>query len=182
VELIKIGANSYVARTLGNLTTRPNFMFGYSIFPSLTLTLPDPIPPDMQTLDLIPSDLIPSDMIPSFSLSPLGPYNESFIPISEASIKRDQKKWICRDPSLVSIPHSETPTKPLSECKSCVTKKQYGAYYNAAAHLRRVHFKTKKKPTRRNEENRSGKGGGDWPPMSELKLWMEEVTVLVDVD
>ena len=50
------------------------------------------------------------------------------------------------------------------------------AYYNAAAHLRRAHFKPKT-PSRKNKdgENRGGKAGGDWPPMSELKYWMKEV-------
>ena len=176
------GANSCVTRTLENLVSPSDVTFPDLIFPSGNFSLPD----------LISSDPIPSDMIPSLELSRMGPYDDGMddakVPMASSSsrwektLHPDQTKWICRDPSLVGIPHSETPTKPLSECKSCVAKKRYGAYYSAAAHLRRVHFKTKKKPTRRNEENRSGKGGGDWPPMSELKLWMEEVTVLVDVD
>jgi hypothetical protein len=63
-----------------------------------------------------------------------------------------------------------------------VQKKRYGAYYNAAAHLRRAHFKPKSKGQRTKSntkveegEKRGGKGGGDWPAMSELKHWMKEV-------
>jgi len=61
-----------------------------------------------------------------------------------------------------------------------VQRKKYGAYYNAAAHLRRTHFKPKAKGARKSSksddgEKRGGKGGGDWPPMSELKYWMKEV-------
>lgn len=88
------------------------------------------------------------------------------------------KKWICVEPTGRDHPKPET---PLSKCKACgVHKKKYGAYYNAAAHLRRTHFKPKAKGNRKNPktddgERRGGKGGGDWPPMSELKHWMKEV-------
>ncbi|KAK4171760.1 hypothetical protein QBC36DRAFT_339366 [Triangularia setosa] len=115
---------------------------------------------------------------------------------TEAKHKSMVKKWICQDPSLFGIPHAETAAKPLSDCKQCSAFKQYGAYYNAAAHLRRTHFKVKARkgagskngPKGANsankveEEKRGGKGGGDWPPMSELKLWMVEVTVPMDQD
>ncbi len=63
------------------------------------------------------------------------------------------------------------PVVPLSKCKACLTQKRYGAYYNAAAHLRRAHF----------NPNRGGKASGDWPPMTALKDWMREVRQSVDV-
>ncbi|KAH8670280.1 hypothetical protein BGZ60DRAFT_32153 [Tricladium varicosporioides] len=88
------------------------------------------------------------------------------------------KKWVCIEPTGHSHPKPEL---PLSKCKACnQQKKKYGAYYNAAAHLRRAHFKPKAKGRNKStkiEDNdkRGGKGGGDWPPMSELKHWMKEV-------
>jgi len=90
------------------------------------------------------------------------------------------KKWVCEEPKD-GLNHPK-PVLPLSRCKAChQQKKKYGAYYNAAAHLRRAHFKPKK-PTRTKSnakvedgEKRGGKGGGDWPPMTELKYWMKEV-------
>ena len=79
------------------------------------------------------------------------------------------KRWVCREPENLasSTPH---PVISLSKCKACLTQKQYGAYYNAAAHLRRAHF----------NPHRGGKASGDWPPMSVLKDWMQEVRQVAD--
>jgi hypothetical protein len=93
---------------------------------------------------------------------------------------RTIKKWICIQPTDAGHP---APVVELSRCKSCKQQKKYGAYYNAAAHLRRAHFKPKTKvrgKSDRGDEIRGGKGGGDWPPMSEMKLWMKEVEEIVD--
>ncbi|KAK4185112.1 hypothetical protein QBC35DRAFT_30169 [Podospora australis] len=109
---------------------------------------------------------------------------------TEAKHKSVVKKWVCRDPADYNLPHSVTATKPLGDCKQCSAGKHYGAYYNAAAHLRRTHFRVKARKgsaaskngsnTPKDDEKRGGKGGGDWPPMSELKLWMSEVEVPMD--
>ncbi|KAK4449516.1 transcriptional regulator STP4 [Podospora aff. communis PSN243] len=79
------------------------------------------------------------------------------------------KRWVCAEPQDPGI-NSPPPVIPLSKCKACVTQKKYGAYYNAAAHLRRAHF----------NPNRGGKASGDWPPMSILKDWMREVRQSID--
>lgn len=90
-------------------------------------------------------------------------------------------KWVCRDPALQGI-DTIRPKIPLDGCKNCESHKQYGAYYNAAAHLRRAHFKPKKEGRGKNrsllkEEKRGGSAGGHWPSMDVLKAWLEEVVV-----
>ncbi|KAM0342476.1 hypothetical protein ACHAPU_009551 [Fusarium lateritium] len=80
------------------------------------------------------------------------------------------KRWVCKEPKT-HIPSSPQPVIPLSRCKACLAQKRYGAYYNAAAHLRRAHFRP----------HRVGKASGDWPSMSVLKDWMREVRQSVDV-
>lgn len=82
-----------------------------------------------------------------------------------------RKMWICVDPT--------TDGKFLANCKKCRSRKKYGAYYNAAAHLRRAHFNPRPRGPRSKDtktEPRGGRGGGDDPPMHELKQhWMKEV-------
>ncbi|ETS87534.1 hypothetical protein PFICI_01362 [Pestalotiopsis fici W106-1] len=81
------------------------------------------------------------------------------------------KRWVCTEPQNHSAGALQ-PAVPLVKCKACVTQKRYGAYYNAAAHLRRAHF----------NPHRGGKASGDWPPMTILKDWMREVRQSVDVN
>jgi hypothetical protein len=69
--------------------------------------------------------------------------------------------------------------KFLASCKHCRNKKVYGAYYNAAAHLRRAHFHPRKRGRKgKNDEKRGGIGGGDHPAMDYLKQhWIKEVEI-----
>ncbi|TLS23165.1 uncharacterized protein PpBr36_06210 [Pyricularia pennisetigena] len=115
---------------------------------------------------------------------------------TDAKHKSTASKWVCRDPRAAD-PTAEfegpVPVQPLDQCKHCKGKKLYGAYYNAAAHLRRTHFKEKPVRSRNtgdktkddgsakktDAERRAGHGGGDWPSMDVLKSWMEEIKVKV---
>ncbi|KAI9702120.1 MAG: hypothetical protein M1836_001464 [Candelina mexicana] len=100
--------------------------------------------------------------------------------------KTIRKAWVTVDISAFARKNSiECPKVPLANCKACRNKKHYGAYYNAAAHLRRAHFNPRKRgrgSKGKDEEKRGGKGGGEKPPMDELKKWMREVTEFVDFD
>ena len=84
--------------------------------------------------------------------------------------------WVCKDRS--------PDKKFLSKCKACNDGKMYGAYYNAAAHLRRIHFHAKQKGKKGKgnpkEKPRGGDGGGDDPPMEIIKLWIEASQVSKD--
>lgn len=79
------------------------------------------------------------------------------------------RRWVCCEAENARDA-SPKPVVSLSSCKACMAQKQYGAYYNAAAHLRRAHF----------SPHRGGKASGDWPPMSVLKDWMREVRQPLD--
>jgi hypothetical protein len=82
-----------------------------------------------------------------------------------------RKGYICVAPSFDA--------KFLDACKHCRNGKVYGAYYNAAAHLRRAHFHPRKRGRKgKNDEKRGGIGGGDDPPMDFLKMhWIQEIEV-----
>lgn len=85
-----------------------------------------------------------------------------------------RKVWICKDNSTNG---EARPVVPLANCKACRNDKTYGANYNAAAHLRRAHFypcKNKRGGRGKISEGRGGMGGGEKPPMEELKNWMFE--------
>ncbi|PHH69975.1 hypothetical protein CDD82_7411 [Ophiocordyceps australis] len=88
---------------------------------------------------------------------------------SEAKHAAMVRRWVCCEPPGAR-PLSPQPVVALSACKACMAQKQYGAYYNAAAHLRRAHF----------HPNRGAKASGDWPPMAVLRDWMKEVRHPVD--
>lgn len=66
----------------------------------------------------------------------------------------------------------------LANCPRCRNRKAYGANYNAAAHLRRVHFNPCVPPKGgrgKVSQGRGGIGGGDKPAMEVLRNWMYEV-------
>ena len=79
--------------------------------------------------------------------------------------------WVCVDRS-----HDK---KFLSKCKACNEGKRYGAYYNATAHLRRIHFSNKK-----SSKSKGTTWGSDDESheisMEVLKSWIQEVPCLTD--
>jgi hypothetical protein len=74
----------------------------------------------------------------------------------------------------------------LANCKACQTGKRYNECYNAASHLRRMHFHPHKRGERKMtaaEARRGGKPGDLDPPMEVLKTnWLREVEELVGED
>ena len=88
--------------------------------------------------------------------------------------KETRKVWVTIDTS--------PDKKFLANCKACVSGKKYNECYNAASHLRRMHFH----PRKRGEVNdrKGGRGAGSGrsfdPPMEILKRdWLREVEEVV---
>lgn len=82
-----------------------------------------------------------------------------------------RKRYVCIDRS--------PDKKFLAGCKHCRTQKVYGAYYNAAAHLRIHHFDPRK-PGRKDkiDKIRGGTGGGNHSAMDfPVAQWIKEVDV-----
>jgi hypothetical protein len=95
-----------------------------------------------------------------------------------AKHERLVRRWVCRDPRPLGIPTSLEPFNPLDQCKRCKTGKQYSAYYNAAAHLRRFHFSEQSRRRVKQLASRDTKNTSGSPAMSDLRDWFqEEVTV-----
>lgn len=69
----------------------------------------------------------------------------------------------------------------LAKCKACQSGKKYGVDYNAAAHLRRQHFKPKNR-NGKNKQKVTSTIDHTVPEMSELRKWMIEVEVEVPMD
>lgn len=85
--------------------------------------------------------------------------------------KKIRKVWVTVDTS---------PDKSfLANCKACQTGKRYNECYNAASHLRRMHFHPHKRGERRMSATDAKKGDLD-PPMEVLKAnWLREVQEVV---
>ncbi|KAF2270774.1 hypothetical protein CC78DRAFT_15 [Lojkania enalia] len=89
--------------------------------------------------------------------------------------RKTRKVWVTIDTS---------PDKSfLANCKACQTGKRYNECYNAASHLRRMHFHPHKRGERKMtaaEARRGGKPGDLDPPMDVLKAnWLREVEEIV---
>lgn len=96
-----------------------------------------------------------------------------------AKHSKEVVKFVCRDPATVGLESTVQPKVPLKDCKACESGKLYGAYYNAAAHLRRWHFNPKQTRGKgKNTEKRGGSAGGYWPEMDDLKVWFEKRVVI----
>lgn len=90
--------------------------------------------------------------------------------------RKMRKVWVTIDTS---------PDKSfLANCKACQTGKRYNECYNAASHLRRMHFHPHKRGERKMTAAEARKGGKATdldPPMDVLKTnWLREVDELVD--
>ncbi|KAL5119523.1 hypothetical protein ACEQ8H_002588 [Pleosporales sp. CAS-2024a] len=105
---------------------------------------------------------------------------------SEHELRRHTNR-VHRPTRKVWVTIDTSPDKSfLANCKACQTGKRYNECYNAASHLRRMHFHPHKRGERKMtaaEARRGGKPGDLDPPMEVLKSnWLQEVDEVIGDD
>ncbi|KAF1947351.1 hypothetical protein EJ02DRAFT_440550 [Clathrospora elynae] len=105
---------------------------------------------------------------------------------SEHELRRHTNR-VHRTTRKVWVTIDTSPDKTfLANCKACQTGKRYNECYNAASHLRRMHFHPHKRGERKMtaaEARRGGKPGDLDPPMDVLKAnWLREVDEILGDD
>ncbi|OAR03057.1 hypothetical protein LLEC1_05045 [Akanthomyces lecanii] len=76
-------------------------------------------------------------------------------------------RWQVIDPCEKGLIPDHSVQFEISECKNCQSGKLYGINYNAAAHIRRVHFKN----TPNIDGSKGGSSGGAWPEIRYLEYY-----------
>ncbi|OCK82153.1 hypothetical protein K432DRAFT_275748, partial [Lepidopterella palustris CBS 459.81] len=102
---------------------------------------------------------------------------------SEHELRRHTNR-VHRTARKVWVTIDTSPDKTfLANCKACQSGKKYNECYNAASHLRRMHFHPHKRGERKMsaaEARRGGKPGDLDPPMDVLKKnWLREVDEVI---
>ncbi|OAA69972.1 hypothetical protein LEL_09788 [Akanthomyces lecanii RCEF 1005] len=86
-------------------------------------------------------------------------------------------RWQVIDPFEKGLTPDHPVPFEISECKNCQSGKLYGINYNAAAHIRRVHFKN---TPNIDGGSKGGSSGGAWPEIRYLEYYyMKMVQVQV---
>ena len=87
-------------------------------------------------------------------------------------------RWQVIDPFEKGLIPEHPVLFEISQCKNCQSGKLYGINYNAAAHIRRVHFKNTPSI---NGGSKGGSSGGAWPEIRYLEYYyMKMVHVQVN--
>lgn len=94
-----------------------------------------------------------------------------------------EKKFMCVEPDNINPVY--TPVTPLSKCNACsrgITRR----HAITAVHLRRRHFlpkrmdpKTRQISEAYQKAKEKGHADGNWPPMSEVRRWMQPVAEFI---
>ncbi|PVI03382.1 hypothetical protein DM02DRAFT_716895 [Periconia macrospinosa] len=135
--------------------------------------------PTFQTPGKAPSRKVMRLKCPTCNEYPDGFRSEHEVTDCVAKLRRHTNR-IHRKTRKVWVTVDTSPDKTfLANCKACQTGKKYNECYNAASHLRRMHFHPHKRGERKMsaaEARRGGKPGDLDPPMEVLKAnWLREV-------